>query len=51
MEEPKICKCKCHWDGKLIDHTGPFCCLNYDKKYISKNGEIDIKRYEEIKDG
>lgn len=48
MEQKEICKCKCHWDGRLIDHTFRYCCSHPDKKYISREGEIDMDRYGEI---
>jgi hypothetical protein len=47
-EEKEICKCKCHQDGKLIDHTGKYCCSHPDKKYISASGEVDQNRYIEV---
>ncbi len=43
----KICRHRCHWDGAKRKLIRACCSLTY-KKYISKDGVIDLKRYAEL---
>ncbi len=43
----KICTCMCHREGVSVMHYMPCCKYTYEK-YIDKNGNIDMSKYNAI---
>lgn len=39
----KVCKCKCHVDGRKVMHISK--CCSVAGKYIESDGTIDVERY------
>lgn len=47
FSDTKICSCECHKQCEMVRHMLPCCQFTY-VKYISSDGIIDTKKYEDL---